>query len=159
MIRRAEADDAERILTLYGSVKDSPFCTWNEYYPSEEEVYPDIDRGDLFVMEEDGILIGTISLTEEDDADHLPLWKLTEDLKTGELERVCVSPAFSGRGLALELVKAGEEILRERGCGGARLLCAKINLPAYRTYIKAGYSVSGECALYGSEYYAMEKLL
>lgn len=159
MIRKAEKTDREKILELYEGVKDSPFCTWNEYYPGEEDIDIDLGNSALFVMEEDGEIIGALSLVTADDADELDIWDVTKGKKTGELERICVSYSFSGKGLAGELVSYGESVLREKGCEGIRLLCAKINIPAYRTYYKAGYTVSGECGLYGNEYLAMEKLL
>lgn len=39
------------------------------------------------------------------------------------------------------------------------LSVVKTNVPAYKTYIKAGFAVDGEAQMYGNDYYLMEKAI
>jgi len=39
------------------------------------------------------------------------------------------------------------------------LSVVKTNVPAYKTYIKAGFAVVGEAQMYGNDYYLMEKAI
>ena len=50
-------------------------------------------------------------------------------------------------------------ILRKNGCKAIHLSVVKTNVPAYKTYIKAGFAVVGEAQMYGNDYYLMEKVI
>lgn len=52
VFRRARNEDAAQILALYRSVTGSEFCTWNEFYPGEEEIAVDLQAGNLYVLED-----------------------------------------------------------------------------------------------------------
>lgn len=166
VVRKAREEEAEKILALYRSVIDSEFCTWNVYYPGEEEIAVDLEYGNLFVLlDGDGPadgeqVIGAASIVPENELEDLPFWKEPEDGKmVCEIARIVISPEYQGRGLAKTLVTSLEEVLKERGCSAARLLVAAKNVPAYRTYLHCGFQTAGECDMYGDHYYACEKVL
>ncbi len=52
VFRRARNEEAAQILALYRSVTGSEFCTWNEFYPGEEEIAADLSAGNLYVLED-----------------------------------------------------------------------------------------------------------
>jgi ribosomal protein S18 acetylase RimI-like enzyme len=74
-----------------------------------------------------------------------------------EIARVVVAKEYQGQGIAYKMVKNIEVVLQKRGCKAIHLSAAKINIPAYKTYIKAGFTLVGEADMYGSNYYLLEK--
>lgn len=153
--RKALAEDLDRVLVVYGSVKNREFCTWNEYYPGEEEAIGDIRAGTLYVLEENSKIIGTLSVVPENELDGLPCWEYND--RAAEIARIAVVPEHQGHGIAMQMVAEIEKELLNTGVKAIHLLVAKINKPAYTTYLRSGFSVRGETFMYGNSYFACEK--
>ncbi len=154
----ADADDADKILSLYRSVIGSEFCVWDEVYPGMEEIRADLETKNLFVLRSCAEIVGAISIVPENELDELECWR-DRDGSIAEIARVTVAPGFQGRGLARIMVQEIEKILVDRGFTRVHLLVARENIPALKTYEKAGYPVMGECDMYGHRYFACEKVL
>lgn len=155
--RPAAPDEQPAVYALYRSLAGTPFCTWNEQYPGMLEVNNDCQTGNLFVLEEDGAIVGAISVVPENELDELPLWTLPG--RAFEFARVAVAKTHQGRGLAKTLVRGAEDVMRARGGACAHILAAVGNIPALKTYRALGYRALGTCDMYGHTYYAMEKSL
>ncbi len=154
----AGADDADQVLALYRSVSGGDFCTWNEFYPGIREITADYESGNLFVLRDNGRIIGAISIVPENELDELDFWRRKEG-KIAEIARVAIAPGYQGKGLALRMVFEIEKVLRDREYIAIHLLAALQNLPACRTYQKAGYQRLGECDMYGHRFCVYEKSL
>ena len=157
VFRKAESFEKNRILALYQSVSDSEFCTWDEKYPGMVDIEHDIRAGTLYVLVKGDTIVGSISVIPENELDDQPFWSYREGVR--EIARVAVSLEYQGRGIASLLLEKAEAELLTANCCGVHLLVACRNLPAYKTYIKAGYQVRGKCSMYGNTYYACEKKL
>ena len=156
IFRSAQKEDEEKIESLYQSVKGGRFCVWNEFYPSITEVLHDLETQNLYVMTCGGQIIGAISIVPENELESFECWSN----KNGrEIARVVVDVAFQGRGLSFEMVRYIEEVLRQKGCEAIHLSVAKSNIPAYKTYLKAGFVTVGDADMYGNSYYLMEKAI
>lgn len=154
IFRSAQKEDAEKIESIYQSVKGERFCVWNEFYPSISEVLHDLETQNLYVMTHEERIIGAISIVPENELGSFECWSN----KNGrEIARVVVDIAFRGRGLSFSMVRYIEEVLRQRGCESIHLSVAKSNIPAYKTYLKAGFVTAGDADMYGNSYYLMEK--
>ena len=152
--RLARPGDGAQVLALYQSVKGDAFCVWDESYPTGAEIAHDLETQNLYVLTEDSKIIGAISVVPENELDGFDCWSC----KAGkEIARVVIHKARQGRGLAFEMVQRVEAILRQKEQLSIRLSVVKSNLPAYKTYQKAGFSVVGEAKLYGNDYYLMDK--
>lgn len=157
--RPARPDEADTVLALYKSVLGSPFCVWDEDYPTADNVRDDLARGDLFVLTEpdgggrDGI-IGAISLCTPHESDELAPWS---ELDAAEFARVVIRPDRQGMDLARQLVAGIEREIAARGIPWVHLLVAPVNKPAYRTYLSGGYVPVGEADVYGHHYVCCEK--
>lgn len=150
--------EADRVLALYQSVTGGAFCTWNEYYPGMQQIREDVESNNLFVLTSGGNIIGAISIVPENELDGLDCWKI-KDGKIAEIARVAVAPEYQGKGLALKMVVETEKVLKSRGYRAVHLLAAKVNIPACRTYQKAGYQLLGECDMFGHLFCVYEKEL
>jgi ribosomal protein S18 acetylase RimI-like enzyme len=83
------------------------------------------DPAALLVAEQDGRIVGSL----------IAAW----DGWRGNMYRLAVAPGARREGIALALVRAGEERLRARGAGRVTALVAIDDLPAVRLWNAAGY--------------------
>ena len=154
--RTATQDDAAQVLSLYQSAKSGAFCVWSESYPSIAEIEHDLETNNLYVLTDGNKIIGAISIVPENELDDFNCWSCKDGK---EIARVVIDKAYQGRGLSFEMVQSIESILREKGHRSIRLSVAKSNIPAYKTYIKAGFAVVEEAQMYDNDYYLMEKVM
>ena len=152
----AKQTDAEHIFSLYQNAKVSEFCVWNDSYPTIAEVAHDLETNNLYVMTDGNKIIGVISIVPENELDSFYCWSCKD---SKEIARVVIDNAYQGHGLSFKMVESVELILRKNGHNAIHLSVVKSNIPAYKTYIKAGFTVVGETQMYGNDYYLMEKAL
>jgi ribosomal protein S18 acetylase RimI-like enzyme len=98
VIRPARIDEAEALLALWREAGSAPSVT-----DSVEKVAAVIERPDSWVLvwEEDGTVIGTLIVAYDG-------WR-------GHFYRLAVLPTWRRQGIALELVREGEALLRAAG--------------------------------------------
>ncbi len=152
----AKQSDAEHIFSLYQDAKSGEFCVWNDSYPTIAEIQHDLDTNNLYVMTDGSQIIGAISVVPENELDGFDCWSCKEGK---EIARVVIDKDYQGHGLSFEMVQNVESILRENGNKAIHLSVVKSNIPAYKTYMKAGFAVVGEAQMYGNDYYLMEKVI
>lgn len=157
--REANNDDKVEILKLYKSAVGTEGCTWSEDYPNENICSSDIDRHDLFCMEDvNGSIIAAISVDLDDKVDSLGCWKRSVG-RMAELSRLVVRKEYQNRGLAPELINEVIDILKTRGYKTVHYLVSKYNMKALASYKKLDFTKVGECNLFGEEWYCYEKSL
>lgn len=154
--RMAQQSDMEYVLSLYESVKSSAFCVWNDNYPTISEIQHDLETNNLYVTTDGSKVIGAISVMPENEMDDFACWSCKDGK---EIARVVIDKAYQGHGLSFEMVQDIAPILQKHGCKAIHLSVVKTNVPAYKTYIKAGFAVVGEAQMYGNDYYLMEKTI
>jgi len=157
VFRDATDGDAEEILALYDSVRNEENCTWDEEYPCRANIEEDLAAQCLFVAENDGEIIGAISINPENELDETVLWQTRANAM--ELARVAVKLAYRKQGVGLGMVIRAQRIAFERGAKCIHLLVAQKNIAARRNYEKAGYASIGSVHSWGEDYFAMEKPL
>ncbi len=152
-LRPARADELDAVLALYKSVLGTPFCVWNDEYPSRIELDRDFEANNLYILTENGKIIGAVSVVPENELDHLEVWRVRDGSQI-ELARIVISLDCRGRGLAAYML--GELISRLDSA--IHISAAVGNLPALKTYKKLGFDIMGEAELYGGRYYLLERL-
>ncbi len=157
-LRNAAPNEASALFSLYESVKGEPFCVWNENYPGLEEINMDLETQNVYVLTENGKIIGAVSVETKNDMDTFECWECNDGTQA-EIARVVISKEFRGKGLAKTMTDMISSILKNKGCNSIHLAAAKVNIPAFKTYTKAGFSTVGEAFIYGHDYYLMEKML
>ncbi len=159
VFRNALPNQSHELLSLYKSVIDSEFCVWNDNYPSMLEINQDLATDNVFVLTDGEKIAGAISIETHNDMDEFDCW-LCNDGTQKEIARVVIAKEYQGLGLAKRLIDEIENVLRQRGCHSVHLAAAKVNIPAYKTYVKAGYITHCEKQMYGGiPYYVMEKVI
>ena len=157
IFRKAEFSEKEIIMSLYRSAAKGPFCTWNEYYPDEVNLNDDLAAGSLYVLEDDSMIVGAVSVVPVNEMDDFDCWSY--EGPAAEIARVVIRPDMQGRGLSSVLVSAVLAELEKRAIKTVRLSAAKINIPANRLYRSLGFQTACEKQMYGSSYNLMEKVL
>ena len=99
---RARPEDAGAVERMFEAAKHigrtNGTSIWDERYPNREFIDEDIARGDLWTLTEDGILLATITLMEEDLENGLDAgWS---DVPSCVLARLCVDPAHQSKASA-----------------------------------------------------------
>ena len=100
MVRRATENDLPRALAIYDSARrfmrtNGNTVQWVNGYPSEALLRQDVARGDLYVMEEDGVVYGVFAFIIGDDPTYQTIhgaW-----LDTSSISDIVGPPAVASR--------------------------------------------------------------
>ncbi len=157
VFRQAGQYDAKTVSALYSAVKGTEFCVWDESYPGEEEIKNDLAAGCLYVLEDEGDVIGAVSIVPENETDGFGCWKVRENAR--EFARVVIRPDRQSEGLSYHLIDGVLKELRARNAAAAHISVARSNLPARKLYAKAGFEIRGEADIFGGSYYLCELIL
>lgn len=147
MIRKAEIRDLDAVDSLYREIHDAEAAGlittgWiREIYPVRATAEAALARDDLFVLEEDGHILGSgiINQLQVDVYDGAP-WKYpVPDDKVCVLHTLVISPAAQGKGYGREFIRYYETYARQHGCTELRIDTNERNLTARTMYSKYGY--------------------
>ena len=136
IIRIAEEKDLPEILALYLQIEDdSQVLSIEEAKTIYNKMssYPDYN---IYVAENDGLIIGTFALAIMDNLAHM-------GGKSGLIEDVVVAQSFQGKGIGKQMMKHAIEICKEKSCYKA---CLSSNLKrhgAHKFYESIGFKIHG----------------
>ena len=152
MIRQAVAGDLDQVARIYDEILDHEAATvsytnWQKgKYPCRATAEAALDRGWLYVLEEEGQVAATAILNQEQLPEYRALpWSIPAgDEQVFVIHTLCVPPSRSGRGLARTFVAFAEALGREKGCAVMRLDTYEGNQPALAMYPRLGYRTVGK---------------
>ncbi len=151
MIRKAVLGDIPAVSDIYEKIHDkeekhSASIGWiRGVYPTEKTALASLERGDLFVFEEDGKVLASAIINKAQvdvyaDGD----WAFeAPDEKIMVLHTLTVSPDEGKRGIGRKFVEFYEHYAFENGCTVLRMDTNEINSVARSFYKKLGYRESG----------------
>lgn len=117
---------------------------WNEHYPSKEAFLSDIKRKELYMLEYDKNLIGTVVISTHMDAEYIPIKWLTKNENTIYIHRLAVHPNFQGKGFAQKLMSFAENYARKNNYTSVRLDTFSQNKRNQKFYETRGYQKLGD---------------
>ena len=147
MIRKAEIRDLDAVDMLYReshtAEEAGPVTTgWvRGIYPVRATAEAALARNDLFVLEEDGRILGSgiINQLQVDVYEGAP-WKYqVPDDQVCVLHTLMISPATRGKGYGREFIRFYEAYALQHGCTELRIDTNERNLAARTMYSKFGY--------------------
>lgn len=152
MIRKAVAADLPGVEAIYDAILSREesggpvYTNWQRgKYPTVDTARTALEAGTLYIGEEDGALWGVVNLNGEQlpEYDAIP-WSIpAERQQVGVIHTLCIHPAWSGKGLARQMVAFCEAESRRLGKTVIRLDTWEGNLPANRLYPSLGYRYAG----------------
>lgn len=152
MIRLAQESDLPAIVKIYNEILDEEegrpvsYTNWQRgKYPTGDTARKALKEGTLWVALEDGDLYGCFNLNgiQLEEYDDIP-WSIPARRdEVGVIHTLVVSPRWTGRGKARELVAFCEEEARRQGKTVIRLDTYEGNAPANAMYPRLGYHYAG----------------
>lgn len=145
----------EEALTAYKGT-----IAWSKEYPTRETFGRDIEKEELFVLEEDGDIVAIAVLNMQEDIYYKNIpWEEKESFII--LHRVLVAPKYSRQGRGKRLLSEIDKHIVSKGIKSIRLDVKTTNDKAQNLYKCMGYKVLGEMPLEGriGTWYGMQKIL
>ena len=145
MIRKAVKSDLDAVVNIYDEIHQAEeegiiSVGWiRGIYPVKETAEEALKRDDLFVIEKDGIVLGSGVINKlQVDVYRKAKWEReAEDEKV--LHTLTISPRAGKQGLGKEFVKFYENYALENGCSELRIDTNERNRVARKMYSKLGY--------------------
>lgn len=154
VFRLATPLDINQILQNYESVKKSDFCVWNDSYPTMQDINDDLSHNNLFVLEINSEIVGSISIVDENELDEFDCWS---DRDAREFGRVVINPKYQHLGYSKYLVSYCLNEMKQRNYTNAHISVAIKNKPAQRLYESLEFKKVGNASMWGNDYYLYEK--
>ncbi|MBQ9044520.1 MAG: GNAT family N-acetyltransferase [Oscillospiraceae bacterium] len=151
VIRTATAADLDGVAAVYEAIHDAEEAGqaaigWvRGVYPTRKTARAALGRGDLFVLEADGEILGTaiINRLQVDVYAGAPWAHAVPDDKVCVLHTLVIHPAASGRGFGGAFVRFYEDYAARSGCTELRMDTNARNLAARAMYRRRGYAEIG----------------
>lgn len=147
MIRKAETGDLDAIERIYQEIHDAETAGllttgWIKgIYPTRATAEAALARDDLFVIEEEGCILGSgiINQLQVDAYEGAPWkWQVPDD-QVCVLHTLVISPSARGKGYGRAFIRFYEDYALQHGCTELRIDTNARNLAARAMYSKYGY--------------------
>ena len=151
MIRKAVQADIPAVAAIYDKLhteEEAGRVTigWiRGVYPTEDTAWQALSRGDLFVQEDSGRIVGAaiINQTQVDAYYGGPWLYEAKDSEVMVLHTLVIDPDAAGRGFGKQFVAFYEDYAIQNGCKVLRMDTNSRNLRARAMYAKLGYREAG----------------
>jgi GNAT superfamily N-acetyltransferase len=147
MIRKAMKSDLDAVVNIYDEIHQAEEAGiisvgWiRGIYPVKETAEEALKRDDLFVIEKDGIVLGSgiINKIQVDVYKNAKWEHEVEEDKVCVLHTLTISPRAGKKGLGKQFVSFYEDYALENGCSELRIDTNERNMAARKMYSKLGY--------------------
>lgn len=151
MIRKATREDISGIEKIYNEILDleaarKGLTGWVKgIYPSGKTALLAIEKEEMYVMEENGIIVAAARINREQMPGYARAkWEYdAPEEETMVIHTLTVSPGEAGKGYGSAFIKYYEDFALEHGCRYLRMDTNEINQPARSLYKKLGYREAG----------------
>lgn len=150
-IRKSIPSDFPAVAAIYEAIhtaEEAGLATigWvRGVYPTERTASDALERGDLFVQEDGGAIVGAAIINQSQcDGYETANWEYpAQDSDVMVLHTLVINPAAAHRGFGRAFVGFYEQYARERGCKYLRMDTNERNVRARAMYQKLGYCEIG----------------
>lgn len=164
MLRKAISADLKDIMKI---IKDTIVdmhsydnTQWDENYPQDKDFLEDIQKGDLYVSERNGVLLGFVCINKIEPAEYKDLaWSIQQAAMI--VHRMAVAPAYRRNGIGTELMNFVDEYALKNNIHYLKTDTYSINTKMNALFMKFNYKLVGEMSFLGKEkpFYCYEKVL
>ena len=150
ILRPTKIEDISRVIDIINQaktyLKNNDIDQWQDGYPNEETIEKDIENNEAYVLEEDGVILGTCMVTIHGEPAYNRIegkWILNCPYIC--VHRIAVDNEYKGKGLA-------STIFRSSSCYVSRLSQCRMdthhdNLSMQSFLTKYGFKYCGEITL------------
>ena len=146
-IRKATAGDLDAVAAIFSEIhtaEENGLVTigWKrEIYPTAATASMALDRGDLFVEEDEGEIVGTGIINQQQVESYYGAnWRYAaSDDEVMVLHTLVITPKAAGKGYGRKFVAFYEDYARSHGCRFLRIDTNEKNTNARALYGKLGY--------------------
>jgi len=148
MIRKGKVEDIKIIMDLTNACAKAMIANgiyqWNELYPNPSAFKKDIERNELYVLEIDAKIKGTIVISTFIDQEYIPVKWLTKNENNIYIHRLAIHPNLQGKGYAQQLMNFAEQFAIENNYSSIRLDTFSQNKRNQKFYELRGYKRLGD---------------
>ena len=148
MIRKAKPAEISKLITITkacaNKMKANGIYQWNEAYPNTTAFENDLERGELYVLLVNRIIIGCITISTFKDKEYDAINWLTKDGLNFYIHRLAIHPNSQHKGFAKQLMDFAEDFAREQSGLSVRLDTFSKNNRNQKFYEARGYSKLGD---------------
>ncbi len=148
MIRNAKISEIPDILVITKACAafmiSKEIYQWNEHYPNAAAFKKDIERNELFVLERNNEIIGTIVCSTLMDAEYKSINWLTSNENNLYIHRLSIHPKYQKKGYAQQLMNFAENYAKENQFNSVRLDTFSQNKRNQKFYELRGYQRLGD---------------
>ncbi len=148
MIRHAKLSEISDIITMTRACSAFMIANgiyqWNEDYPSKKKFENDLERKELYVLEIEKRIVGTIVISTFMDEEYAPISWLTLNDNNIYIHRLAVRPDHQGKGYARQMMQFAETYAEKNGFASIRLDTFSQNSRNQRFYEARGYQKLGD---------------
>ncbi len=148
MIRKATLTDIESIAIMTKACAKVMIAKgiyqWNEHYPNKIAFINDIKRNELYVLEHDRKVKGSIVISTLMDEEYIHIKWLTKNENNIYIHRLAIHPELQGKGCAQKLMDYAKQFAIENNYSSIRLDTFSQNKRNQKFYELRGYKRLGD---------------
>ena len=143
MIRKANITDIETIMIMTKACAKAMIANgiyqWNEQYSNPAAFINDVKRNELYVLEINRQVKGSIIISTFMDEEYIPIKWLTESKNNIYIHRLAIHPELQGKGYAQQLMDFAEQFAIDNSYSSIRLDTFSQNKRNQKFYELLGY--------------------
>ncbi|WP_299108610.1 GNAT family N-acetyltransferase [uncultured Winogradskyella sp.] len=148
MIRIAEEKDIDCIISITKACAKAMIANkiyqWNEPYPNVAAFKNDVKHNELYALEIDSKIIGSVVISTFMDSEYKPIKWLTSTNNAIYIHRLAVHPNMQGKGYAQQLMNFAEQFTIDNNYSSIRLDTFSKNKRNQKFYELRGYKKLGD---------------
>ena len=148
MIRKGNLNDIKPIMQLTKACAIAMIAKgiyqWNEHYPNVSAFENDVERNELYVLELNGEVKGTIVISTLMDKEYIPIEWLTRSENNIYIHRLAIHPNLQGKGYAQQFMHFAEQYAIDNNYSSIRLDTFSQNKRNQKFYELRGYKRLGD---------------
>ncbi|PRX51538.1 GNAT family N-acetyltransferase [Salegentibacter salegens] len=148
MIKKASLKDLPKIKNLTEAcaevLQHQNIFQWNEHYPSRDKLQNDVQNKELYVFEEENMIIAIIVLTSKMDEVYRSINWLSKTGNNLYVHRLATHPNYWGKGYARKMMDFAEEFATSQNFSSIRLDTFSKNKRNQKFYEARDYTKLGD---------------
>jgi len=167
IFRKTDKEDLNAIMKIIDAakmyLKTQKIPQWQDGYPNRESFLSDMEKGNSYILEENGKVVATIAVCFDGDAAYDTIYDgswLTNGQPYVAIHRVAVDASKKGKGLAGIMIEEVVKMCKERGIASIKNDTHRLNHSMQGMLIKNGFVRCGMIYLnHGEERIGYERVI